>query len=71
MLDFLNACLAAKLSSRDGPRPDSGQGRSAVARLVVAIAVVAMLVGVLDREASGTAFPSAFELAEASGGSAG
>jgi hypothetical protein len=71
MLDFLNACLAAKLASRGGPHPGAGRGRSAVARLVIAFAIVAVLVGALDRQASGTALPPAFELAEVLGGSAG
>lgn len=71
MLDFLNACLAAKLAGRDGRISALGCGRNAVVRLGIAVALVAVVVGALNREASGTALPLAIEVAGPVGWGAG
>lgn len=54
MLDFLHACLAARVVGRGGSGriPDPRGARAALVRLVVAFALIAVLVGTLN-QASG------------------
>lgn len=54
MIDFLNACLAARVVGRDGSGRISApaSARAALVRLAVAFALVGVLIGTLN-QASG------------------